>query len=169
VDGNELGCGVTGVSLAVSTTAVVAGPAGRVWRSLLFYEELEHAPPPLLRLLLPRPLRAEGRKEAGHLVRCTYERGHILKLITSITDERLIAFDVVEQQVAIPGGVVLLGGSNALEPLTDHVTRVTLTTRYRRPRRHLLEPLVAAVEANVVHAFHRHLIEGIRRHATGPY
>jgi hypothetical protein len=152
----------------VSTTAVLAVPAGRVWRSLLFYEELEYAPPPLLRMLLPRPLRAEGRKEPGHLVRCTYQEGHILKLITSVIEERLIAFEVVEQRLGILGGIVLLGGSHAVEPLTERVTRVTVTTHYSRPRRRLLEPLVAAVESNVVHAFHRHLIEGIRRRATGP-
>jgi hypothetical protein len=166
VDSNEVGWSVAELSFAVSTAAVLAVPAGRVWRSLLFYEEIEHAPPPLLRLLLPRPIRAEGRKEAGHLVRCTYKGGHILKLITSITEERLIAFDVVEQQLGIPGGIVLLGGSNAVEPLTEHLTRVTLTTRYRRPRRGLAEPLVAAVESKAVHAFHRHLIESIRRRAT---
>jgi hypothetical protein len=169
VEIGELGRETTGLAFAVSTAAVLAAPAGRVWRSLLFYEELEQAPPPLLRLLLPRPLRSEGRKEAGHLVRCTYEGGHILKLITLITEERLIAFEVVEQQLGIAGGIVLLGGSNAVEPLTEHITRVTLTTRYRRRRRRrLVEPLVAAAESKVVHAFHRHLIDGVRRRATGP-
>jgi hypothetical protein len=152
-----------GRSGSVSTDVVFAAPPEDVWRAIVFYEEIEHDPPLMLRLTLPRALRSEGRKDAvGSLVRCRYAKGHLVKRMTEVDHGRLLAFDVVEQDLRVAAGVGLLGGGYVLEPLAGRRTRVTLTTRYVSRPLHP-ERLWVALEERLVHAFHRHVLEGMKR------
>jgi hypothetical protein len=58
----------------VRTEAVFAAPPDRTWNTIVFYEEVKHEPPWLLRLSLPQPVRAEGSKSAvGDVERCVYQ------------------------------------------------------------------------------------------------
>jgi hypothetical protein len=155
-------------SASISTESVFAATAAGTWDATVFYEDIEHPSPWLLRLVLPRPVRSEGPKDVvGSVVRCTYEAGHLLKRITEVEPARRLAFDVIEQELRFGRGIRLLGGVVAIDPLGEATTRVTLTTRYVSP---LLRPerLWLAVEARVVHAFHRHMLEGMRRRVAPP-
>ena len=133
----------------------------KVWDGLMFYEEID-APPPLhLRLLLPVPIRTEGRKSVvGDETTCVYEGGHLLKRITQIDSCRYYGFEVVEQNLAV-GGTILSGGCYTLRELPGRGTEVAITTRYTSPRRPgwLWKP----IEATVCHMFHRHLLSSMRR------
>jgi hypothetical protein len=145
---------ITGIRFAAS--------AETVWVGLMFYEELPRRPPLLLRLILPAPTRAEGRKSAvGDQTRCLYEGGHLVKRITSIDRLRHSRFEIAEQRLRIAGGVRLEGGGYSLSELPDGSTRVELETRYISPwfPRWLCRP----IEAAVCHAFHRHLLGAMRR------
>jgi hypothetical protein len=152
----------TGRRVSISTHAAFPAAPDDAWHAIVFYEEIEHRPPWLLGVALPRPLRSEGAKDVvGGIVRCTYERGYLLKRMSAVEEGRL-AFDVVEQQLEFGGGVELLGGGVSIDPLGSDGARVTLTTRYRSPRRPFGR-LWAAIEERLVHAFHRHVLEGMRR------
>ena len=128
----------------------------------MFYEQIPFPPPLHLRLLLPTPMRAEGRWSAvGDETRCIYDKGHLLKRVTRIDPWRRYGFDVVEQKLAIGSGIRLTGGSYTLLALPDGSTRIGLETRYVssvRPRW-----LGRRVEAAVCHAFHRHILGAMRR------
>jgi hypothetical protein len=150
-----------------ATTSVVTGmrlsaAPGDVWNGLMYYEQIPYVPPLHLRLVLPAPVRTEGRRSAvGDETRCVYDRGHLLKRVTCIDPKRHYGFDVVEQDLAIGGGIRLTGGSYTLAELPDGSTRIALETRYvgrARPRW-----LGRLVEAAVCHAFHRHILGAMRR------
>jgi len=145
---------VTGMRLSASP--------GQAWEGLLLYEQIPNRPPLHLRLLLPAPRRAEGRRSAvGDETRCVYDKGHLLKRVTRIESPRHYAFDVVEQDLAIGGGIRLTGGSYTLRELPGGSTRIELETRYLggiRPRW-----LWRRIEAAVCHAFHRHILGAMRR------
>jgi hypothetical protein len=147
----------------VSTEAILPAASTIVWAALVFYEEVTHRPPLLLQALLPHPLRSEGdKRNVGSIVRCTYREGHLLKIITNVDEGHMVAFDICEQELRIAGGARLLGGSTVVQPISSLDTRVTLTTRYALPERRLAG-LRRWISAQVTHAFHRHLMEGIRR------
>jgi hypothetical protein len=141
-----------------------ATPA-ETWGGLMFYEEIPRRPTLYLRLLLPRPLRTEGRKlTVGDETWCRYDRGHLLKRVIRIDPQRHYGFAVVAQELSIGGGIRLEGGSYTLHGTPGGATQVELETRYcssRRPR-WLWRP----VEAAVCHAFHRHLLRAIRAEVT---
>lgn len=145
---------MTGMKFSVSP--------GDAWDGLIFYEQIARQPPLHLRLLLPAPLRAEGRRSVvGDETRCVYEGGHLVKRVTRIDPRLHCGFDVVEQELAIGGGIRLTGGGYALRELPDGSTRIELETRYvssRRPRW-----LWRRIEAAVCHAFHRHILGAMRR------
>jgi len=137
------------------------------WERLVYYEEILDSPPLALRLLLPRPMRAEGRMSAvGDLTRCQYREGYLLKRVTRIAPPSHCSFEVIEQGFAIAGGIRLAGGSYNLAELPDHSTRVELETRYSSDRRPhwLWRPL----EAAVFHAFHRHILGAVGRGFGSP-
>jgi hypothetical protein len=150
---------------AVVTETVFAASPEWAWNGILFYEEVAHQPPWLLRLALPRPVRAIGSKAAaGNVVYCVYERGHLVKEITAVEEPRLLAFKVVEQELHFERDVTLRGGSFTLEPCPGGNTRVVLTTEYER---HLYPAwLWEPIEQGVVHTLHRHVLEGMRRRAV---
>ena len=147
---------------AVVTRMVFDAPASEVWKGLLFYEDLDRRPPLHLRLLLPVPIRTEGRiSGVGSEAMCLYEGGHLLKRITKIVPAELYEFEVAEQELSIGGGMRLFGGRYALHQLSDGRTEVSVSTRYvstKRPRW-----LWSFLEALVCHSFHRHILRSMRR------
>ena len=120
----EADAGATQLSSVATRTIFAASPA-RVWRGLVFYEELGSRPPLLLRLLLPVPIRTDGRiSEVGDETKCWYERGHLLKRITRIEQTQLYEFEVAEQNLAVGGRMRLSGGRYTLRELADGQTEV---------------------------------------------
>jgi hypothetical protein len=127
----------------------------------MFYEQIPLPPPLHLRLLLPAPMRAEGRRSAvGDETKCVYDKGHLLKRVTRIDPWRHYGFDVVEQELVIGRGIRLTGGSYTLLELPDGSTRIGLETRYVSSVR---LRMLRRVEAAVCHAFHRHILGAMRR------
>jgi hypothetical protein len=147
-------CVVTGMSFAAS-------PA-QVWKGLLFYEEIGGRPPMHLRLLLPVPIRTEGKvSEVGGETKCLYEWGHLLKRITGITRGEIYEFEVAEQNLSLGGGMRLSGGCYTLRELPNGHTEVSVETRYVSTKwpRWFWRP----VERLVCHWFHRYLLGAMRR------
>ena len=149
-------------STSILTRMRFAASPERVWRGMMFYEQIEKRPPLHLRLLLPVPIGTEKVKaKVGEVVRCSYEGGHLLKRLTKIDPQRHYGFDVIEQTLSIGGGLTLSGGGYTLRELTGGDTEVAVTTRYvggRRP-----DWFWKPIEAAVCHMFHRHLLAAIRR------
>ncbi len=132
----------------------------KVWEGLMFYEQIAKRPPLLLRVLLPVPIRAKGRKsEVGDEVTCQYVSGHLRKRGTHVTRERNYTFEVMEQNLSL-GGIRLSGGSYTLFPLPDGGTDVVLETRYHSSKRSGW--LRRRIEALVCHLFHRHILRAMR-------
>ncbi len=148
----------------VTRMALRASPE-QAWTGILYYEQIDRPPPLLLRLLLPAPVRTEGRKSAvGDEALCVYAGGHLRKRVTAIDRGRFYGFAVVEQALAI-GGVRLLGGGYRIEALGDGRAEVALETRYvgvKRPRWWW-----APFESFVCHRFHRHILTAMRRAIEG--
>lgn len=148
----------------VSTTEVIAAPTNAVWDSIVFFEEVTHEPPLILRVGLARPLYTLGAAQAvGDRKVCVYNKGHITKEIAQAEPGRLLAFNVIEQEIGYERDVRLVGGSFALTPMTPSTTNVVLTTEYA-PR---LAPRFAwrPFEHYAVHTLHGHVLEGMRRKA----
>jgi hypothetical protein len=154
----------TEAALAVDTVTTHmrfhASPA-EIWNGLMFYEQLDGRPPWYLRLLLPTPIRTEGRKSVvGDEAMCLYVGGYLRKRVSRIDEHRLYGFAVVDQKLDV-GGIHLSDGEYALRALPDGGTEVSVVTRYtstRRPRW-----LWRRLEAAVCHAFHRHILRAMRR------
>jgi hypothetical protein len=148
----------------VRTELTVHATPQEAWDAIMFYEEVEHDPPWLLQLALPKPIRSEGNKQReGEIVRCFYDRGYLAKRISRREEGRLLAFDVVEQHLHFERDVTLLDGSFEVQPLPDGNSRIVLITRYERK----LSPrwMWESIERNVVHTLHGHVLEGMRRKA----
>ena len=151
-------------STSIVTRMKFAASPEQAWGELIFYEQIAERPPLHLRLLLPLPIRTEGRKsEVGDDARCVYEGGHLLKRVTRIDRGRRYEFEVVEQDLTVGGGMRLLGGGYTLRELPDGRAEVALETRYVSPKhpRWLWKP----IEAAVCHTFHRHILGTMRRNA----
>lgn len=150
----------------VVTARTFALPAAELWDALMFYEEVPSRPPLVLRLLLPAPLGAKGRRSTvGDETRCLYRGGHLLKRVTRADEPSHYAFKVIEQTLLF-GGIRLSGGSYTLRETADRATRVEVETRYhatRRPR-----SLWRRVEAAVCHRFHDYILASIETEATHP-
>ncbi len=147
------------VTVATSTVFDVEPEAA--WKRAVFYEEVTHEPPFLLKLALPRPRYVIGTKmEAGSVVRCVYERGHLTKRISEVNPGRRLAFEVIDQQLHFERDVRLLDGRFEFTPLSGKRTRVTLLTRYQR----LLSPefVWRPIEERVVRTLHQHVLRGMR-------
>lgn len=152
------------LSSIVTRTKFPALPE-QAWAVLMFYEQIKKRPPLALRLLLPTPIRAEGRKsEVGDEATCLYESGHMLKRVTQIVRGRRLEFEVVEQRLAVGGGIRLAGGSYMLTGLPDGRTEIALSTRYASPMRPRW--LWRPVEAALCHMFHRHILGAMRQSAS---
>lgn len=146
-------------AVAVTTTGVIAGTPEQVWHALQFYEEVDHEPPLMMKIALPKPLRVTGTMNAvGDERVCHYTAGKLTKRITEIRPNEHLGFQVVEQE--FEPSAVLLSGSFELQPVGDGQTRVVLTTVYRP----LLGPrlLWQTSEELTIQTLHRHVLEGIR-------
>ena len=134
------------------------------WDALMFYEEVEHDPPALLQLALPKPIGSNGRKDrVGEVVRCQYDRGYLVKRISRIEPGKVMEFEVLEQHLHFERDVTLTGGKleNVQQP--GGSVQVQVTTNYERH----LHPawMWTPIEKEVVHTLHEHVLEGIRRAA----
>jgi hypothetical protein len=146
---------------SITTRMTFATSTDKVWNGLLFYEEIDSQPPSYLRLLLPIPIRTEGKiSEVGCEVMCLYEGGHLLKRITRIEAERFYEFEVAEQSISVGGSMLLCGGGYTLRELSDGATEVSVETRYISTKwpRWFWRPL----EGIVCHCFHRYLLISMR-------
>ena len=160
----ELGDSIAVAALPASvvTSMTFAAPPADVWEGLLFYEEIGGRPPTHLRLLLPVPIRTEGKvSEVGGEAMCLYEGGHLLKRVTRIERGHFYEFEVAEQSLSVGGGMRLSGGRYTLRELPDGQTEVAVETRYLSAKwpRWFWRPL----ERLVCHWFHRYLLGSMRR------
>ncbi len=148
----------------ITTKMTFEASPEQVWRSLLFYEEVQERPPLHLRLLLPVPVRTDGDKtKVGGEAMCVYERGHLVKRATRIDEPSLYEFEVSEQALAVGGSMRLCGGRYVLRAVAPERTEVSVDTRYRSTKwpRWFWRPL----ERFVCHMFHRFLLRTMRRKA----
>ena len=143
----------------VETTRELTAKPEDVWKSLVFYEEITTPPPALARIGLPHPLYTRGTINAvGDRTTCVYDKGYLVKQVTHLERNRLLAFDVIEQVGIEDRSIKLIDGSFALEA-TDRGTLITLTTRYR--------PLLAArvfwqpFEHSLTRVLHQHVLDAI--------
>ncbi len=150
---------------SIVTHRVVAAPVARVWDSLRFYEELEHKPPFLLRLLLPRPERTvTSARAVGDQTTLSYVGGHYSKQVTKLESPHRYEFDVTEQRMRSDRGVLLLSGAYTLRELSTTQTDLSITTRYAsgiRPR-WFAEP----IERYLCRRLQRHLLDAIQAKAA---
>jgi hypothetical protein len=152
----------------IRTELTVDATPQEAWQAVMFYEEVEHDPPWLLRLALPKPVRSVGNKQrVGEVVRCFYDRGYLVKRISRVEEGRLLAFEVIEQKLHFERDVTLKSGSFEITPTDDGRSRIVLTTRYER---HLSPAWIwQPIESMVVHTLHEHVLEGMRRHTEQPH
>ncbi len=161
---DALGDSAAAATLAssVTTRMTFAASTDEVWKGLLFYEEIGGRPPTHLRLLLPVPIRTEGKvSEVGGEAMCLYEGGHLLKRVTRIERGHFYEFEVAEQSLSVGGGMRLSGGRYTFRELADGLTEVAVETRYTSTKwpRLFWRPL----ERMVCHWFHRYLLGAMRR------
>jgi hypothetical protein len=96
----------------------------------------------------------------GAIVRCTYDRGYLVKRITAVEAPRHLRFEVAEQRLGIESCVRTSQGAYELRAAPEGGTEVALTTYYEgrwRPR-----VLWRAIERYVGHRVHRHILLGMR-------
>jgi hypothetical protein len=146
---------------SVSTEIVIPAPVARCWDAIMFYEEVTHEPPLILRIGLAHPLYTIGAScRPGDVKTCIYNKGRITKRITAVAERSVLEFEVIEQHIGYERDVRLIGGSFHFEPLGPASTRVTLTTTY--------EPYLSPRfcwrpgERLAIHLLHRHVLEGMR-------
>jgi hypothetical protein len=151
----------------VQTGLKVDATPEEAWNAIMFYEEVEHAPPWLLHLALPQPIKSVGNKQKeGEIVRCFYNCGTISKRISRVEPNRRLKFEVVETVMRSENYAHLKDGSFEIEPVGDSQSRITLTTRYERK----LHPTFfwEPIERKIIHTLHGHVLEGMRRKAEVP-
>lgn len=149
------------VAVVVTERSIVAAP-GDVWEALMFYEEVDADPPLLLRLGLPRPVRAEGSmRRVGDVKICVYEHGELHKRITRVETHARIDFEVIHQRIGFERSVSLRSGAFTLTPTAGGGTRLALATAYTP---HLAPRTVwGPIERLAVRTLHHHVIDGIER------
>ncbi|MGI8979045.1 MAG: hypothetical protein ACR2FY_07455 [Pirellulaceae bacterium] len=151
----------------IKTGLTIDATPQEAWNAIMFYEDVDHAPPWLLHLALPQPIRSEGSKQKeGEIVTCFYNCGEIKKRISKVDAPRKLAFDVVDIQMRSENYARLQDGSFEIEPVGEKRSRITLTTRFERK----LHPAFfwEPIEHKVIHTLHGHVLEGMRRKAEGP-
>jgi hypothetical protein len=156
------------VVATVRTELTVDATPAEAWRAIQFYEEVQHEPPALLRLALPKPISSQGSKaRVGDRVRCVYDRGYLCKQLTEVDPGRRLAFVVTEQHLHFERDVRLLDGSFEIVSDGPQRSKIVLTTRYEKR----LQPqwLWDATERKVIHSLHGHVLEGMRRQAAADH
>jgi hypothetical protein len=125
---------MTNASIVVTRIQVDA-PAEKLWERLLFYEQIDRRPPLHLRLLLPVPITTVGSKsQVGDQARCLYHGGYLVKRVTELEPPRRYAFEVVEQDLDVGGGLRLSGGEYVLRGLSTKRVELEISTRYVSPK-----------------------------------
>lgn len=116
----------------VSTSIIINASADECWDGLVFYEEVTHPPPWILRIGLARPLatRGEGGHNPGDRRVCVYNKGTITKQVRRAEPGRVLSFDVIEQNIGYERDLRLTSGSFTFEPIDADHTRITLTSTY---------------------------------------
>lgn len=150
----------------IKTGLTIDATPEEAWNAIMFYEDVEHAPPWLLHLALPQPIRSEGSKQKpGEVVTCFYNCGEIKKRISLVEPPRKLAFDVIDIRMRSENYANLKDGSFEIEPVGEKQSRITLTTRFERK----LHPSFfwEPIEHKVIHTLHGHVLEGMRRKAEG--
>jgi len=149
------------VAVVVTKRSIAAAPAD-VWDALMFYEEVDAEPPLLLRLGLPRPVRAEGSmRRAGDVKVCIYEHGELHKRITRVEPHHRIDFEVTHQQIGFERSVSLRSGAFTLTPAANGRTHMALSTGYTP---HLAPRFVwGPIERLAVRTLHNHVVDGVER------
>jgi hypothetical protein len=110
----------------VETSLTVDATPEEAWNAIMFYEEVEHSPPWLLHLALPKPIRSVGNKEKeGEVVRCFYDAGTISKRISRVEKHRRLAFEVAEADIRSENYTTLKDGSFEIEPVGESQSRIT--------------------------------------------
>ena len=148
----------------IETSVIIPTSVAAAWEGVMFYEEVHHEPPLLLRWLLPRPLYTSGgTQHVGDRKVCVYSKGRLVKKITRRDEGKLLAFDVIEQEKIETRSIRLTGGQFRFEAVGPAETRVTLATEYQP----LLGPRFAWrwAETWATHTLHRHVLEGMRMKA----
>jgi len=149
----------TGIQSIVTHRAIAAS-VEQVWTNLQFYEELDHAPPFLLRMLLPRPERkVTAPAVEGEATTFPYDGGHYARRVTKLEPPNRYEFEVVDQRLKTDRSVLLLSGAYTLHAMAPTQTDLAITTRYfsRIRPRWFAEP----VEALLCRQLHRHLLDAI--------
>lgn len=149
---------------SVSTTRIIHAPIDTAWDSIMFYEDVTHDPPWILRIGLAHPIRTYGSSASvGDEKVCIYNKGRITKGIAEIEAPHLLAFTITEQSIGYERDVHLTGGSFRFEAIDEQSTRVTLITEYEP----LLGPRFAWRwgEHYAVRTLHEHVLEGMAREA----
>jgi uncharacterized protein YndB with AHSA1/START domain len=116
----------------VTTQVTISEPPATVWNALMYYEEVTHPPPWILRVGLARPTATQGwSRKVGETRKCLYNKGWITKRVTQVTSNHSLHFDIVEQHIGYERDVRLTGGSFVLSPTSDGATLLTMTTHYQ--------------------------------------
>lgn len=153
-------------TVTVTTSRVIAAPVNAVWDSIVFFEDVRHEPPLILRVGLAHPLYTFGKSVSpGDQKTCVYNKGRITKEVTEVRTGQLLAFKVIEQDIGYERDVTLEGGAFQLAAIDPTHTAVTLSTTYI-PR---LGPRFAwrPFEELAVHTLHDHVLQGMGLSATG--
>src|SRR5262245_10069325 len=117
----------------IQTGLTIDATPEEAWNAIMFYEDVQHPPPWLLHLALPKPIRSQGNKQKpGEVVTCFYNCGEIKKRISTVDPPRRLAFDVVSVQMRSENYANLKEGSFEIQPVGDKQSRITLTTRFER-------------------------------------
>lgn len=133
----------------------------QAWDRWVFYEEVEHDRPMLLRLGLPTPSHVQGKiQDVGDKQVCVYTGdARLVKQATTVLPGETLAFNVIAQENFEDNSIRLIDGSFGFVPVTDQQTRVTLTTRYEP----LLRPRILwrPIEHTFAHELHGHVLKGM--------
>ncbi len=144
----------------IETSMIIPASVANAWDGVIFYEEVRHQPPLLLRLLLPKPLYTTGgTQNVGDIKYCVYSKGRLVKRITKREEHKLLAFEVIEQKQIETRSIRLTGGEFRFEAVGPEQTRVTLATEYEP----LLGPRFAWQWAELwaTHTLHQHVLTGM--------
>lgn len=144
----------------VVTKSLLNSPPEKVWKELVFYENIKKKKPLLLRLFLPVPIRNVGNiSKVGDVSMCLYDGGYIRKRITQIVKNEIYRFEIREQALSLKLGIKLLGGHYSLKKVEGDKTEVTAVTNYHSDisPRWIWKPF----EFIVCHWFHKYLLNSI--------
>lgn len=145
----------------VQTEQLVPLGQMQAWDRWVFYEEVEHDRPLLLRLGLPTPSHVQGQiNDFGDQQVCVYTGdARLVKKATQVEPGKRLAFDVVGQHHFENNSIRLIDGSFDFAAVNPSETRVTLTTRFEP----LLRPRILwrPIEHTFAHELHSHVLKGM--------